>query len=108
MPSGSSPLTGSSSSSVARVAEQGGGDAEALAHPEGEPTRAAVGDIGEANLVEHLVDTAAVDAVGVGQPAQVTAGAAPGVDGSGFEQGTDVAQREAQVSVGVPVDGDST
>ena len=31
MPSGSSPLTGSSSSSTRRVAEQGGGDAEALA-----------------------------------------------------------------------------
>jgi len=57
-------------------------------------------------LVEDFVDSAAVDAVGVGQPAQVAAGAAPGVDRTGFEQGTDVAQRDAQVPVAVSVDGD--
>jgi hypothetical protein len=88
------------------VAEQGGGDAESLPHPEGEPTGAAVGDVGEPDELEDVVDPAAVDAVGGGQPEQVVAGAAAGVDRSGLEEGADVTKREAQVCVPSSVDGD--
>ena len=90
----------------AGVAEQRGGDAEALAHPEREPARATAGDIGEADHLEHLVDAAAVDAVGIGHPAQVIPGATARVDRLGLEEGADVAEREAEVAVGVAVDGD--
>ena len=90
----------------AGVAEQRGGDAEALAHAEREPARATAGDVGEADHLEHLVDAAAVDAVGIGHPAQVIPGAAARVDRLGLEEGADVAEREAEVAVGVAVNGD--
>ena len=49
------------------------------------PTRLA-GDVAEADEVEDLGDPPAVDAVAVGQPAQVVGGAATTVDGLGVEQ----------------------
>ena len=55
MPSGSSPFDGSSSRTTSRVAEQRGGDAEPLAHSEGERPDPAAGDRGEARLLQHLV-----------------------------------------------------
>ena len=91
-----------------RVAEQRGGDAEPLAHPEREPAGAAVGDVGEADEVEDLVDPPTVDVVRIGQPAQVVPSAASRMHRLGLEQGADVAEREAQVPVALPVDGDPT
>ena len=55
-------------------------------------------DAGQPDQLEHLVDPPAVDAVGVGQPAQMVAGAAAGVDGLGLEQRADLVQREPQVA----------
>ena len=90
-----------------RVAEQRGGDAEPLAHAEGEARRpACVATAGQADQLEHLVDPAAGDAVGCGQRQQVVAGAAAGVDGLGVEQRADLVQRARQVAVGRAVDGD--
>jgi hypothetical protein len=48
-----------------RVAEECGGDAEPLAHAEREPAGAAMGDIREADELEYVVDSPAVEAVGV-------------------------------------------
>ena len=76
--------------------------------PSENPPVRRLGDVGEADEVEDLVDPPTVDAVGIGQPAQVVAGAASRVDGLGLEQCADVAEREAQVPVAVAVDGDPT
>jgi hypothetical protein len=89
-----------------RVAQQRRGDAEALAHPEGEPAGPAVRHVGQADLLEDVVGPPAVDAVGVGEPAQVVPGAAARVDGLGLEEGAYVAQGEPEVPVRVAVDGD--
>ena len=62
----------------AGVAEQGGGDAEPLAHAERELPGPAAGDGGQPDLVEDLVDPAEGDVVGEGQPPQVVAGGAAG------------------------------
>jgi hypothetical protein len=51
----------------------------------------------------RFIDPAAADAVGVRQPAEVVAGAAPRVDGLGLEEGAHVAEREAEFPVGVAV-----
>ena len=67
-----------------------------------------MGDVGQADELEHVVDSPAVDAVGVGQPAQVVAGAAPRVDGLGLEEGTDMVQGEAEIVIAVAVNGDPT
>ena len=55
--------------------------------------------------VEHLVDPARRDVVGLGQHGQVVPGGAPGMEGLGVEQGADLAQRPAQLGVGDTVDG---
>ena len=74
------------------VAEQGGGDAEPLAHAEREPAGPLAGHAGEPDQLEHLVDPAPADAVGLGQAQQVVVGAAAAVDGLGVEQGADLEQ----------------
>ena len=56
MPSGSRPLAGSSSSRIARSAEQRAGQSEALAHAEREAADAALRGVGESDLVERLAD----------------------------------------------------
>lgn len=38
------------------LGEQGGGETESLTHAEGEAAGTVVGDIGEPDLVEHVVD----------------------------------------------------
>ena len=59
-----------------RIAEEGAGDAEALAHAEREAAAAAPGDLAEADDVEHLVDPVGADAVGDGEGPQVVVGGA--------------------------------
>ena len=54
MPSGSSPLTGSSNISDRRVAEQRRGDAQPLAHAEGEAPGPLAGHVGQPGQREHL------------------------------------------------------
>src|SRR5262249_39618770 len=88
------------------VAEQCGGDAEALAHAEGEAAGAFAGDVGEADGVDDVVDAAAGDAVGLGEGEEVFVGGAAGVDCSGFEQGADFGHGCGEVSVVAAVDRD--
>ena len=88
----------------AGVAEQGAGDAEPLAHAEGELAGPPVGHGGEPDDVEHVVDARRRDVVGLGQPAQVVAGAAARVEGLGVEQGAHLAERPAQLGEGCAVD----
>src|SRR5215213_11229581 len=66
-----------------RVTEQRNRDAEPLTHAEGELAHALVRDGLEAHQVEDLVDARTGDAVAGGEPAQVVAGRAAGVQGPG-------------------------
>ena len=79
---------------------------ETLAHAQGEFPGSAIGHVGQADELEHVVDPASTDPVGVGQPAQVVAGTATGVDGLGFEEGADVVEREPQLPIRPAIDGD--
>jgi hypothetical protein len=90
----------------AGIAEQRRGDAEALTHPEREPARPPTGDVGEPDHLEHLVDAPAVDAVGLSHPAKVISRTTSRVERLRLEEGAHVTQREAEVAVGVAVDGD--
>ena len=83
----------------AGVAEQGAGDAEALAHAERELAGPLVGDRGQPDDVEHLVDARRGDVVRLGQPREVVAGGAAGVERLGVEERADLAQRPAQLVV---------
>ena len=69
-----------------RVAEQRGGDAEPLPHPERVALDPPTGGAGEAHLLDDLVDAAHADAVGARGDAQVVATAATGVHGARVEQ----------------------
>jgi hypothetical protein len=63
-----------------RVAEQCRGDAEPLAHAEGELSRALARDRGEPDYREHLVDSPERNVVRFSEHPQVRAGAATWVD----------------------------
>ena len=83
-----------------RVAEQRGRDAEALRHAEREAADAAVGDVGEPDLLEHLVDAAAAAA----RPRRASqrrcwrAERLP-CDRLGVEQRADLAHRRVELAV---------
>ena len=87
-----------------RVAEQRGGDAEPLPHAEREPAGLAPGRRAQTGLRDHLVDPRGAQALGVGQPEQVVAGGAAGLQRGRVEQRADVAQRLAQAGVRLPAD----
>ena len=89
----------------ARVAEKRRGDAQALAHPEGELPGPATGHAFQAHLSEHLVHPGPRDRVGLGQCQQVVVGGATGVDGLGLEQGADLPQRPPQIGKTPAADG---
>jgi hypothetical protein len=57
--------------SVLVVAYEGGGDAEALAHAEGEPSDALGRYPGQAGHLDDLADPGGLDVVGGGHGAQV-------------------------------------
>ena len=73
MPWGSSPLDGSSRMRISRVAEQGGGQLESLAHPERELADPAAGDVGEPDQLEGLVHPCERDPGADGHRLQVVA-----------------------------------
>ena len=79
MPSGSSPLVGSSRTRTCGVADQRGGEAEPLVHAEREAADPAVGRSRQLDQLEHLVDARAAHAGLGGDDAQVVAGGAPRV-----------------------------
>lgn len=87
-------------------AEQGASDAEPLLHPERESADAAPGDLGEADLPQHLLHPALRDAVGAGQGGQLRHRAAPAVHIVRVEKGADMTQAAGAVAKGTAVDGD--
>ncbi|SFY53584.1 hypothetical protein STEPF1_06867 [Streptomyces sp. F-1] len=87
------------------VAEQRGGDAEALAHAEGEALGPLLRHVLEADDAEHLVHPAGRDAGQLGEAQQVVAGGAAAVHGLGVEQRADLAGCVGQPAVGVAADG---
>ena len=104
MPSGSRPLMGSSRIKMAGITQQGGGQPEALSHPQREPAGPLGRHRGEADQIQDRVDAALVDAVGQRQAAQMVLGAAAGVERFGVQQRADFEQRPAVVGERPPVD----
>ena len=97
-----------------RVTEERRGDAEALAHAEGELADAPVGDRGESDHLEHLVDARRGMSLVWAKYQQVVEGAAARVDGLGLEQRAHFAQRadpgrgrRSPLIVAVPASGAS-
>jgi hypothetical protein len=81
------------------VAEQGGGQLQALAHPEGELADPASGHVGQAHQVERLAHPGHGDAGPQGHGLQVVLGAAGGVEAGGFEHRADVVDGVVQLHV---------
>ncbi|ELS56589.1 putative Nodulation ABC transporter NodI [Streptomyces viridochromogenes Tue57] len=89
-----------------RVAEQRGGDAEALAHAEREALGALPGHVLETDHAQHLVHPPGRDAGQLGQTQQVVAGRPAAVHGLGVQQGADLAGGVGQLAVRIAADGD--
>ena len=89
MAAASRPLWGSSRITTAGIADQRGGQAEALPHAERHLPGREVGDVADADDLEHPVHRRARGSpLLAATTAQVPAGGAAGVDGVGGEQGT--------------------
>src|SRR5580700_449946 len=87
-----------------RVSQQRRGDAEPLPHPERISARPALDRGLQARAPDHLIDPPGVQALRVGQPQQVVAGAAAGLQGARVQQRSDMAQRMPQVLVALATD----
>jgi hypothetical protein len=98
IPSGSRPFADS------RIAEQRAGYPEPLGHPQRERPGQPLCHVAQSDDLEHLVDPAGGNAVGLGESEQVAIGAAPGVGGGGFQGAADVEQRPAHRPVGDAVE----
>ena len=96
MPSGSRPLNGSSSISTGGSPSMAAAMPEPLAHAERVAAGLAPGRRRKPGLLDHLVDPPGRQALGVGQPQQVVAGAAAGLQRGGVQQRADVAERVPQ------------
>jgi hypothetical protein len=82
-----------------RVAEQRGRDAQPLPHAEGVPAGLAAGGGLQAGQRDHLIDPAGRQALGVGEPQQVVAAAAAGLQRARVQQRPDVGERVLQRAV---------
>ena len=89
-----------------RVAEQRGGDAEALPHAQGEPLRPLPGHLAQPDQFEHLAHPAGGQVVRLGQAEQVVVRAPAAVHGLGVEQRTDFAHRVGEPAELLAVHGD--
>ena len=87
------------------VAEQGGGQPEALAHAEREAADPAAAGGGQPGLLEDLVDPARVEPGRHGQDPQVVAGRAARVEPARLQDRPDPAGRVGQLPVGPAGDG---
>ena len=76
-----------------RIAEHHAGEAEPLAHAERVALDPALGDVGQPDELQHLLDAPARDPVRRGEPAQVVARRPAGVHVAGVEQAADLVQR---------------
>jgi len=104
MPSVVQPVGGLVEDQHAGVAEQRGGDAQALHHAQGEGFGPFAGDRGQTDQVENLGDPAPADAVALRQVQQMVVCGAPAVHRPGLQQRSDLAQRCRQPAVGPAVD----
>ena len=105
MPSGSSPLSGSSKNQHARIPEQRAGQAEPLAHAERVPAHGAPRGIGEPDQPEDLIDPAPGKTGRRDDDPQVLGGAATRVEAVTVQGGADLAYRVGELMVGQPADG---
>ncbi len=87
------------------VAEERGGDAEALAHAEGVRPHPAPGHRGESRLLQDAVDAAQRDAVARRQGPQMIARGAGSVRRPRVQQGAHPAQGLAEFGVGATAEG---
>ena len=87
------------------VADERGGQLQALAHAHGEATDLALGVARQADQLEHLVGARLVVAAGPRRHAQVGPGAPRRVEAGRFEHGTDGRGRVLEVLVVAPGDG---
>ena len=87
-----------------RVAEERGGDAEPLRHAQREAADPPACGPGQADELEHCVDSSSRDAVARGHPAQVLARGAAGMKRPGVEQRPDLPQWDVERRVRPAVD----
>ena len=104
MPSGSRPLTGSSSSSTCGSPSIAAAMPSRWVMPSEKPPARLRGHGGQAHQVEDLVDPARRETLRLGEEQQVVAGAAAGMQGPCLEQRADRGQRPRQLPVGQPAD----
>jgi hypothetical protein len=83
-----------------RVPEHRGRDPETLAHPQRVPARLTARCAGQADQLDHLVNPTSRHALRASHPQQMVASRAAGLQRSGVDQRTDVAQRIAQMLIG--------
>ncbi len=86
------------------IADEGGGQLQALAHAHGEAADLAFGVTREAHQPEHLVGALLVVTTGTGGHAQVGAGTARRMEAGRLQDGTDAGRRVGQVLVALPGD----
>ena len=99
MPSGSSPLTGSSKSRMPGSPSRAAAMPSRWLMPSEIRADLLVGDGADADELEHLVDARLLDLIRRGERAKVVARGASGMDGLGVEERTDLAKRILQVRV---------
>ncbi len=86
------------------VAEQRGGDPQALCHAQREAARPLAGDAAQPDQLQHLVDPASADPIAERQAQQMVVGAAPTVERLGLQQSPDLKQRMAVGGIRATVD----
>ena len=96
MPSGSSPLTGSSNIRICGSPSSAAAMPSRCRMPSENPLVRLDGHVGQADQAEHLVHPAPADPVGLGQAEQVVAGGAAAVDRPGVQQRADLVHRGGQ------------
>jgi hypothetical protein len=87
------------------VGQQGGGDAEALLHPEGVALEGVAGTVGETDPLEGLVDPLGVDPADPRQDQQVGTARQRGVERGSLDEGPDPGQVAGRVGEGLAEHG---
>ena len=103
-PSGSSPLTGSSSTTVLRPAQQRRGHPQPLPHAEGEPPGPGARHLAQPGQLDHLIDPAAADPGRPRQRQQVVARRQARVHRPGVQQDPQLGHGRGRVGVVRAVD----
>ncbi len=83
----------------AGIAQQRRGDAQPLAHPQGEPANPLAGHVLQSGHADHLIDPPPADAVGLRQRQQVVAGRPAGVHRPGLQQDAQLRHRRRRRAI---------